>query len=77
MEYVEARTGHLSFGELHELAMLGGRSVCHIQMPAHKGWAAGTYWMLNAPTDAGSLVSSHGGDRTRLRRSPAPMVCLD
>jgi hypothetical protein len=76
-EYVEARTGHLSYGELHELAKLGGRSVCQIQLPARNGWPTGTYWMLNAPTNAGSLVTSHGGDRTWLHRYRAPMVCLD
>lgn len=76
-EYVEARTGHLSYGELHELAELGGRSVCQIQLPARNGWPAGTYWMLNAPTNAGTIVTSHRGDRTWLHRYQAPMVCLD
>lgn len=66
--YIEARTGHLSYG---------GRSVCQIQLPARNGWPPATYWMLNAPTDAGSLVTSHGGDRTSLHRYPAPMACLD
>ena len=75
-EYLEARTGHLTYAELHELAQLGGRSVCQIDLPARSGWPAGRYWMLNSPTNAGTLVTAHGGDVTWRHRYPSPMICL-
>lgn len=74
--YLKARTGHLSYGELHELAQLGGRSICQVTLPARDGLPAGRYWMLNEPTTAGSLVTSHGGDSTWRHHYPVPMVCL-
>lgn len=75
--YIAADNNHLNYNAFHQLAELGGRSVCQIQLPdLGNGWPAGTYWMLNRPSMPGNPITNRGGDPTWLHRSPGPMVCL-